>query len=178
MARASRRAAFLPAYPRWPRPKGMADRAPDHSRAPFGRRAPKRSTPRKFWINRLPPVGLVVPVVDHDQCHPLIDLRLAIEADVLLVGVLLLSGCGSRKEVIQTACKAIPSRSRSLPSSRQRGPSKFCTPKSPLAPRREYQLDAGVELNAEAVFADSMDDNVAVRLTDAAGGCARRKQRV
>ena len=110
MARGSRLAAFLPAYPRWTRPKGMADRAPDHSREPFGGRTPKRSTPRKFWINRLPPVGPVVPVVDHDQCHPLIDLRLAIEADVLLVGLLLLSGCGSREEVIQTACKPIPSR--------------------------------------------------------------------
>ena len=97
----------------WPRPKGMADRAPDHSREPFGGRTPKRSTPRKFWINRLPPVGLVVPVVDHDQCHPLIDLRLAIEADVLLVGLLLLSGCGSREEVIQTACNPIPSRRKS-----------------------------------------------------------------
>ena len=71
---------------------------------------PNISTPRKFWINRLPPVGLVVPVVDHDQCHPLIDLRLAIEADVLLVGLLLLSGCGSREEELQTACKPIPSR--------------------------------------------------------------------
>ena len=99
--------------PSLPRPKGMADRAPDHSREPFGGRTPKRSTPRKFWINRLPPVGLVVPVVDHDQCHPLIDLRLAIEADVLLVGLLLLSGCGSREEVIQTACKSIPSRRKS-----------------------------------------------------------------
>ena len=101
-----------PSYPltlAGPSPRGWPI-ARQTIRVNFGGRTPKRSTPRKFWINRRPPVGLVVPVVDHEQCHPLIDLRLAIEADVLLVGLLLLSGCGSREEELQTACKPIPSR--------------------------------------------------------------------
>ena len=44
------------------------------------------------WVNRLPPaLRLVVLVVGHDQCQPLIDLRMAIEADVIAL-------CGSRRE--------------------------------------------------------------------------------
>ena len=107
MARGSRLAAFLPAYPRWPRPKGMADRAPDHSRGPLGPPPshPKGSTPRRFWVNRLPPaLGLGVLIVDHDQCHPLIDLRMAIEADVLLVrGVAPFVWVQNAKKIIQSA---------------------------------------------------------------------------